>query len=267
VTFEEIKKVKQAIKEQSLWEFLAARARTHPELLAGFRSMQKHKTQLAKLDWITKRQGFYALDKESKNRTEVVNVRERIKRVKSKNNLVEVVPFGKVPAEILDIYPFNALISPEETKNFRIDDKDKITQVMNYQFGSGAGSTLPEKLRIKRSRKTLRIRWIYHGKEMIAAVRASDHFIIPHELLAKRLHEKFKFPKLRVVIHEDAVPFVKDEGKSVFAKFVLDADKNLRAGDEVLIVDKEDNFIRVGTLMLSPMEAKDFKRGVAVRVR
>ncbi len=42
---------------------------------------------------------------------------------------------------------------------------------------------------------------------------------------------------------------------------------DLRAGDEVLIVDENDNLIRTGTLVLSPQECMDFERGIAVRIR
>ena len=69
-----------------------------------------------------------------------------------------------------------------------------------------------------------------------------------------------------MIINEDAIPFV-TEGKSVFAKFVIEIDPELRARDEVLVVDEKDNLIRTGTLVLSPIEVRDFDRGPAVRVR
>jgi len=97
-------------------------------------------------------------------------------------------------------------------------------------------------------------------------VRARDHLIIPKMNLAGKLHEKFEYPKLRVVIDDEALPFV-TEGKSVFCKFVKEIDTDLRCSDEVLVVDENDNLIRVGTLHLSPEEIMDFDRGMAVRVR
>ncbi|PKP60848.1 MAG: hypothetical protein CVT88_01845 [Candidatus Altiarchaeales archaeon HGW-Altiarchaeales-1] len=53
----------------------------------------------------------------------------------------------------------------------------------------------------------------------------------------------------------------------LICKDIINADKNLRAGDECLVVDKDDNLIATGTLMLAPGECTSFKRGVAVRVR
>lgn len=266
VTFEELRKVKEAIHENTLWEFLSLRARAHPQLFLGLKRMEKYKNFLAKFDKITKKH-FFIFGEESKFRTEVVNAKERLKKVKSKN-FINIFPFGKIPLELKDTYPFNSLPIPEnERLSEKISDIEKIKKILDYQFGSGAGNLISEKtIKIKKSRKTFRIRWIFEGRELVASVRASDHFLIPKMLLAKKLHEKFHFPNLRVVIHDDAIPFV-SQGKSVFAKFVLQVDEKLRAGDEVLVVDKKDNLLKTGTLILSPKEVMDFERGVAVKVR
>src|SRR4030042_647812 len=83
---------------------------------------------------------------------------------------------------------------------------------------------------------------------------------------AKLLHKFFKKPKLRVVIDKDAVPFVK-EGKSVFAKFVVDCDPDLRPYDECLIVDEKDSLIAVGRTLLNREEMMAFDHGAAVKTR
>lgn len=268
-TFEELNRVKQAVRENNLWDLLSLRARSHPALLSGLKKLIEHREWLSKLDLITKKSPFYSLGDESRNRTEVVNVNDRISRVISENK-IEISPFGEIPVEVLDIYPFGSIMTPENLNNrintTNIRDINKVKKIMEYQFGSGADSLIDEKVRIKRSRKTGRIRWIYDKKELIASVRASDHFIIPKIPLAEKLHKFFKYPKLRVVIDQEALPFV-SEGKSVFAKFVREIDMDLRAGDEVLVVDENDNLIRTGTLILSPQECLDFERGIAVRVR
>ncbi len=284
ITFEELNRVKQAIRENNLWDLLSVRMRSHPALLSTLKKFAEHREWLSKSDLITKKSSFYSLGEESESRTEVVNVKERVNRVNQRplvselrglcpriksENKVEISPFGEVPAEILDIYPFGSIMTPENLNsriNTNIRDINKVKKIMEYQFGSGADSLIDEKVRIKRSRKTGRIRWIYDKKELIASVRASDHFIIPKIPLAEKIHKFFKYPKLRVVIDQEALPFV-SEGKSVFAKFVREIDMDLRAGDEVLVVDENDNLIRTGTLILSPQECLDFDRGIAVRVR
>jgi len=274
--FEELRRVKQAIVEDNLWELIQMRARSHPALISGIEKMVEHGEWLSKIDSITKTSAFFYAGFESDYRSEVVNAKKRLQRVCSEN-LIEIHPFGEVPAEICDIYPFNCVLVPERLENEEgamgqgsgIRDIHKIKKIMDYQFGSGAGDLVADNVRIVRSRKTRRIRWIYDAKnrrELIASVRARDHLIIPKMNLAGKLHEKFEYPKLRVVIDDEALPFV-TEGKSVFCKFVKEIDTDLRCSDEVLVVDENDNLIRVGTLHLSPEEIMDFDRGMAVRVR
>jgi len=269
VSLEELNRVKQAIKEGNLWELLSIRARSHPELLSGLERLKKYGKWLSELDPITKKSSFYYSGNESKYRTEVINARKRLKRVSSMNRL-RIPPFGKVPIEILDIYPFGSFRCPEsliiEEPYFNVREIEKIKGIMEYQFGPNASELVEKNFRIKKSRRTGRIRWIYRGKELIASVRASDHFIIPKKYLADKLKKKFKYPRLRVVVDDDAAPFI-SEGKSVFAKFVVDIDPELRANDEVLVVDRRDDLITIGTLVLSPKEVMDSDRGVAVRVR
>jgi len=261
VSYEEIRRVKQAIKENTLWEYIEMRAISHPSLYKAVRSLKQHRKFLSEFDPITKRSAFFDFGFDC--RTEIYNVKHRARNIKTEN-LTEVKPFGKIAEQILDIYPLNVFGVKSNA-----GDEEKVRAIMQYQFGNDADKILDKFfLRIKRSKTTKRIRWIHDNKtkELLASVRASDHFIIPHEMLAEELHKFFKFPKLRIAINDEAVPFVK-EGKNVFAKFVVDADKNLRAGDECLVVDKEDILIARGTLMLAPRECASFKQGVAVRVR
>jgi 7-cyano-7-deazaguanine tRNA-ribosyltransferase len=270
VCFAEIEGVKQKILEGNLWEHISERCRSHPNLLAGFNALVKHRKWLASLDLVTKKSAFFESGPESRGRSEVVNARERIKRVSSERR-IRLPVFGETPVEVLDVYPLGQSVFVGEDprkKTHDVRDLDKVKAILEYQFGKGASGVLPAGIRIKRSKKTGRIRAVYEGKNILATVRASDHFIIPKEGLARRLLEFFVKPSLRVVLEDDeeAVACVR-EGKSVFAKFVKDVDKNLRAGDECFVVDKDDKLVRIGTLVLSPEEIKDFKRGMVVRVR
>ncbi len=269
LTFEEVRKVKQSIHEGSLWNLLSVRMRSHPHLLSGLEQFLKHTRGLARYDKITGKSSFYYLGREAARRTEVINVKSRLKRVKSES-FINMPPFGKVPVELTGIYPFISTLAPDSKKREEVSgpvrDIDRVRAMMDYQFGEGAGELIPERVKIKKSRRTGRIRWIHENKELIASLRASDNWILPKEKLAKRLHEKFPYPRLRVVIDDEALPFVK-EGKSVFCKFVLDIDKDLRCMDEVLIVDQKDKLVKTGTLHLAPQEVLDFNQGMAVRVR
>jgi len=266
----ELDRVKQAIVDGKLWELVITRCRSHPKLLSGLYAMLSHSEWISELDPVTKDSAFYDIGPECEQRSEVVNARKRLSRVKSEN-LVEVKPFGMVPAEVKDIYPLGSATTyapGEDETVFKVRDIVKLRALSDYQFGEGAGELIPDNARIMKSKKTRRMRWIYVGGEMIASIRAQDHFIIPHEWLARKLLEKFGKPKLRVVLDDDPeVSKHVKEGKSVFCKFVKEVDSDLRCGDECIVVDGKDEFMRIGTLALSPREIRDFKRGMAVRVR
>jgi 7-cyano-7-deazaguanine tRNA-ribosyltransferase len=267
VSYAMIERVKQAIEEGSLWELVLLQARSHPLLLSAVERLMQQSLWISKLDLITKPSAFYVSGAESSGRSEVLNARERLKRLKSQNT-INLEPFGEVQEEVLDIYPFNGVYSMKDEPYPKVRDIYKLRAIMEYQFGEGAGELLPDNLIVKKSKNTKRIRWLYEGSQMIASVRASDHFIIPHEKLALRLKDKFEKPRLRVVMADDdeAIACVRD-GKSVMCKFVKEVDPNLRCGDECIVVDKDDNLIRSATLHLSPTEIKDFKRGMAARTR
>jgi uncharacterized protein with predicted RNA binding PUA domain len=100
----------------------------------------------------------------------------------------------------------------------------------------------------------------------VATLRASDGLFTLSHLGARRLHDRFLYPKLRVTINSEAAPFV-GAGKTVFAKHVVHVDPDLRAHDEVLLVDENDALIATGRALLSPAEMRAFNKGVAVKVR
>jgi uncharacterized protein with predicted RNA binding PUA domain len=62
------------------------------------------------------------------------------------------------------------------------------------------------------------------------------------------------------------MPFV-GAGKTAFAKHVVHVDPDLRAHDEVLLVDENDALIATGRALLSPPEMNAFNKGAAVKVR
>jgi len=82
----------------------------------------------------------------------------------------------------------------------------------------------------------------------------------------KRLHKRFPSPRFRVIVDSDASSFVM-EGKSVFSKFVIDADKLLYPFDECIIVDEHDEFLAVGRCLLNRGEMLSFTSGQAVKTR
>lgn len=147
------------------------------------------------------------------------------------------------------------------------DDKEKIKYIADYQFGKGSGEALfAGDIKIEKSRKTGKIRHVFDGENLIATLRASDGIFVLSMNGARRLHSYLEYPKNRVVVNSDAEPFAR-EGKSIFAKFVIDIDINIRANEEVLIVNQNDDLLAFGRSILNGREIKDFNTGQAVKTR
>jgi len=146
-------------------------------------------------------------------------------------------------------------------------DVQRVSAVADMQFGKGASRALLKgSIKIIKSKHTGKIRNIFLDGTHVLSMRAEDGLFTLKIDGARRLHHHVHSPRLRVVIKEDAVPFVR-EGKSVFAKFVLECDPDLRPFDECLIVDKHDALHAVGRTLLTRAEMRSFQYGMAVKTR
>lgn len=150
---------------------------------------------------------------------------------------------------------------------YKKDDVKKVKAIADYQFGVGAGEALfAGNINIEKSKKTGKIRHIYDGKTLIVNMRASDSYLILSKEGARRLHKAMPYPQNRVVVNKDSEPFALD-GKSVFCKFVVECDENIRAKDEVLIVNEEDKLLAYGKALLGACEIEQFVTGQAIKTR
>ena len=128
-TFAEMKEVKQAIKEGSLWELVEQRCRVHPKLLNGLARALWH-SEWIELYQPAPRATFFYSGPESALRPEVVRYRKRLSNFKlegsvlirdrkqeNENYFDHVLdfkpPFGAYPTELKETYPFNAEVTDE----------------------------------------------------------------------------------------------------------------------------------------------------------
>lgn len=224
--------------------------------------------------------------------------------LKQKNvNLVVRSTLGPVPLELDEMYPLAQSVFPlcvdqetreiaqqvmdrflndtkvivwteqlmlptEEPLTHPIDfDIRRISAVADMQFGQGASEALfTGKIHIVKSKRTGKIRNIICDGSHVVSMRAEDGLFTLKLDGGRRLHKTLKYPLLRVVVTDDAVPFIK-EGKSVFAKFVSDCDPELRPYDECLIIDEHDMFLGIGRIILTRNEMLTFRHGMAVKTR
>ena len=155
----------------------------------------------------------------------------------------------------------------DEEIRYKKDDVRKLKAIADYQFGWGAGEALFKGfINVEKSKKTGKIRHIYDGKTLIVNMRASDSYLVLSKEGARRLHGACEYPKNRVVVNRDSEPFALD-GKSIFSKFVVECDENIRANDEVLIVNEDDKLLAFGKSLLSAVEIEDFQTGQAIKTR
>jgi 7-cyano-7-deazaguanine tRNA-ribosyltransferase len=129
VSFSEIRTIRQAIVEGTLFELLQQRCRAHPRLLDALREFYKYSSFIEQFDSVSKPSAFFYVGPEDKNRPEVLRHRSKLenysppagktlilypafgdepKPITTAPNphYVKVVPpFGPIPEELEEIYP------------------------------------------------------------------------------------------------------------------------------------------------------------------
>ncbi len=145
--------------------------------------------------------------------------------------------------------------------------KRKLRAVLTYQWGPEVASMVNlEGLIIDISRSTGKIRHVKLGSEIIfTLVPTTGLFTATYEggfqLLKHNLDSKY------IVRLDDEVREYVADGKSALAKFITHANPNLRAGEEVVVVDSSNTLLGVGKALLTGREMIAFQRGVAVNIR
>jgi len=129
VSLQEMRQVKESIREGSLWDLLETRCRSHPRMLDGLKRLGAQHQWLESLDTASKSTFFY-LSAECASRPEVMRYARRIDRIVLQGNVLITddpqadtsgfshvlhfkPPFGPYPRELSETYPFNAEV-PEE---------------------------------------------------------------------------------------------------------------------------------------------------------
>ncbi len=109
--------------------------------------------------------------------------------------------------------------------------------IADYQFGKGIGKELfPEGSTFQLSR-TKRVRQVLHSGKRMATSRAKDGFFTLSIEGASIVHRLLPGKKFRVVISEEAAPFV-EKGKTAFIKHVVEIDPELRTFANINTVDE-----------------------------
>lgn len=145
-----------------------------------------------------------------------------------------------------------------------------LSSIARLQFGDKFGdwfSARASHMKIERSRKTGKVRYVYHQDKLLLVARPTDGYFSPsieggmilREVDGDRMENG-------VTVLSEVAEFIKD-GKNVFAKHVVDPPATIRPLQEVYVCDEAGNVLAVGKTILSGRDMVHVDRGVAVKTR
>ncbi len=138
--------------------------------------------------------------------------------------------------------------------------------MLDYEFGPGTSRALPKKdLTFFYSRRSDRLKQVNHAGKLFAVIRPNGAIALTL-YSASVLAASKAFLRNAVTVSDEAVPFIR-MGKSVFCKFVVKVGNHILPGGEVVVLDQRGRPIGVGRAKIPGIYMRDFKGGVAVKVR
>ena len=148
----------------------------------------------------------------------------------------------------------------------RRDEHRRLTIMIDYLFGRNVSRSIPkEGMRLEYSRRSGRVKLVYHNEKLFATVRPNGSMALS-VYGATLLSRGAPFLKNCVTVADDAVPFVKG-GRSVFCKFVTKAGSRVGPKSDVAVLDSSGRVIGVGMAVMAGPFMAQFKSGAAVKVR
>ena len=162
-----------------------------------------------------------------------------------------------------------------------IDAKEKVHRHVDAIFGAGVSDALPADIQFDFSRRTGRIKNFSIGGRLAVTLRTDGGLALTINGAKYLLENSKPFLENCVKPVPEAVPFV-SEGRSLFCKHVEWCGSNIKVGSDVVVIDgssdgsgnDEDGggtssrkVIAVGIAMLPSRLMKQYRKGVAVKVR
>lgn len=147
-----------------------------------------------------------------------------------------------------------------------LDGRKQFSIMLDYEFGAGTRRALPKSgLKFVYSKRSDRLKQVIHDDKLFATIRPNG-VIAPTYYGACLLIKSKAYAENSVVVEEEAVDFV-SEGRSVFCKFVRGVGKHVLPSGEVAVLDPAGRVIAVGSAKVHGNFMRQFKHGVAVKIR
>jgi predicted RNA-binding protein (TIGR00451 family) len=145
----------------------------------------------------------------------------------------------------------------------------KIKAISDYQFGQSITDLLFEdenEIRVEFSKNTGKIKHVYNKENLLLNLRPTNGFFTLTLFAANKIIKHIPAPRLRAIVLSEISEYIK-KGRNVFCKHVVAIDENLRALDEVIVVNQENELLAIGRLLIPVPFVQNFKTGVAIKVR
>lgn len=147
-----------------------------------------------------------------------------------------------------------------------LDERTRFAMMLDYEFGAGTSKALPRRsLQFFYSRKSDRLKQVNHDGRLFAVIRPNGAIALTM-YSANVLASSKVFRRNSVTVSDEAVEFVR-KGKSVFCKFVVKVGGHVLPGGEVVVLDRRGAPIGIGKAKIPGVYMREFKAGVAVKVR
>ena len=151
-----------------------------------------------------------------------------------------------------------------------IDPREKVYRHVDALFGAGVSDALPANIQFEFSRRTGRIKNFSIGGRLAVTLRTNGGLALTVTGAQYLLENSKQFSENCVIPVQEAIPFV-SEGRSLFCKHVKWCGSNIKVGSDVAVIDgNTDNsrrVVAVGIAMHSSRLMKQYRKGVAVKVR
>jgi conserved protein with predicted RNA binding PUA domain len=126
-----------------------------------------------------------------------------------------------------------------------VNPNQKICSHVDFVFGKGTSSLLPEELNVEYSRKTGKIKSFGIDNKLVGTFRTDGGIALTIYGATLFLKQQPQFLENCVIPIEDAIPFV-SEGRSLFVKHVLYCGTNVKCGSDVAVIDNNHSVLAVG---------------------
>ena len=155
-------------------------------------------------------------------------------------------------------------------KPLPLNPEEKLRHHIDALFGTSIYNILTihhstKDFRFEYSRRTGRIKNFSIKNQLVATLRTDGGLALTIFGATEFLGNE-RFRENCVIPTEEALPFVQ-QGRSLFCKHVEWCGSNVKVGSDVTIVDGVGKVLAVGRALIGFSHMKQYRRGIAVKVR